>query len=116
MAAKKVELPPGWGNPDDIFGNETVKTKVSNIIMDKKDDDKNDFGGPTNQTMQVSVANTNGKNPFDNDNPDPFGGDTIKEDPFGGDTVKGSPGVKINPFDAGAKVADPFGGDTIPGE
>ena len=27
MAAKKVELPAGWGNPDDIFGDETVKTK-----------------------------------------------------------------------------------------
>ena len=117
MAAKKIEVPAGWGNPEDIFGEETVKTKVSNIIMGKKDDQKDDFGGTTNQTMQVSVANPNGKkNPFDNDNPDPFGGNTIGDDPFGGDTVKGNLGVKINPFDEGAKVPDPFGGDTIPGE
>ena len=130
------ELPPGWGNPDDVFGNVTVKTQVSNIIMDKKgEEEKDPFGGPTNQTihssgmnnsknvqpdnffggatsktMTVSVANPDNKeNPFDND---PFAGETIKEE----STMKINDSTKksgVNPFEKGAKVNDPFGGDTI---
>ena len=130
------ELPPGWGNPDDVFGNVTVKTQVSNIIMDKKGEEEKDpcggptnqtihssgmnnsknvqpdnfFGGATSKTMTVSVANPDNKeNPFDND---PFAGETIKEE----STMKINDSTKksgVNPFEKGAKVNDPFGGDTI---
>ena len=122
MEGKKTELPPGWGNPDDIFGDETLKTKISNIKMDIRDDDdkKDPIGGTINQTMNISVANPGNKqNPFDND---PFGGKTIREDPFGGKTIREEQALKINagikksgvdPFEKGANVPDPFGGDTI---
>ena len=132
MKGKKTELPPGWGNPDDIFGDETLKTKISNIKMDIRDDDdkKDPLGGTINQTMNVSVANPGNKqNPFDNDpfggktiKEDPFGGKIIKEDPFGGKTIREELAFKINagikksgvdPFEKGANVPDPFGGDTI---
>ena len=131
------ELPPGWGNPDDVFGDQTVKTKVTNIIMDKKNEEDpfggatnqtihssgmnntknvqpdNIFGGATSQTMTVSVANPNNKeNPFDND---PFAGETIKEE----QTIKVNDSTKksgVNPFEKGAKVDDPFGGETLKDE
>jgi len=102
------ELPPGWGNPNDVFGPETLKTQITNIVLDKKEEGENKeidpFGGPTNQTihtsdlnnpdkifgaatsktMHESIANPDNKeNPFDND---PFAGDTLKEN----QTIKSS--------------------------
>ena len=129
------EVPPGWGNPDDIFGPETVNTKITNIVIDKKEDEekeKDPFGGPTNQTihtsdlnnpdkffggatsktMHESIANPDNKeNPFDND---PFAGETLKEN----QTIKSNNNEslkksEVDPFAPGAKIDDPFGGETL---
>ena len=130
------ELPPEFGNPDDIFGNETkLKTQITENLVVKNDEKKEEdafggetsktihlsavdnppkinpddaFGGLIGKTMNMSVANPGNKeNPFDND---PFGGETVKEE-IKNESIKTS---GVNPFDQGANVEDPFGGKTIP--
>ena len=130
-----TEVPPGWGNPNDIFNTETLKTQITNIVLDKKEGEEkekdpfggptdqtihtsdinnpnNIFGGPTSKTMNASIANPDNKvNPFDND---PFAGDTLPEN----QTIKisGNESMKksgVDPFAPGAKIDDPFGGETL---
>ena len=132
VPVQKTEVPPGWGNPDDIFGPETLKTQITNIVLDKKEEgeekEKDPFGGATSQTihasnidpfgaatsktMHQSIANPDNKeNPFDND---PFAEPTLQEN----QTIKSNNNEslkksEVDPFAPGAKIDDPFGGETL---
>ena len=127
------DLPAEWGNPDDVFGNETKLTRIFGASNEQKNEE-DPFGGKTSQTLHLSGVNNppkikpediidistlktmkesisnpdNKTNPFDNPI-DPFGGETLKLDPMDKSIkTKGS-----DPFEKGAKHDDPFGGETI---
>ena len=128
-----TELPAEWGNPDDVFGNETKLTRIFGASNEQKNEE-DPFGGKTSQTLHLSGVNNSPKikpediidistlktmkesisnpdnktNPFDNPI-DPFGGETLKLDPMDKSIkTKGS-----DPFEKGAKNDDPFGGKTL---
>lgn len=127
------EVPAGWGNPDDVFGNETKLTRIIGAPNEQQKEE-DPFGGKTSQTlhfpgvdnppkikpediidistlktMKESVSNPDNKNnPFDNPI-DPFGGETIKFDPMDKSLKK----INADPFEKGASNEDPFGGKTL---